>query len=53
VLGFVQYLAPTLVFLLGLFVFREPLREVQLACFIAIWTAIAIFSWDLWSRRSR
>jgi chloramphenicol-sensitive protein RarD len=52
-LGFVQFLAPTIVFLLGLLVFREPLREVQLACFIAIWAAIAIFSWDLWVRRTR
>ena len=52
-LGFVQYLTPTMAFLLGLFVFHEPLRQVQLACFIAIWAAIAIFSWDLWSRRKR
>lgn len=51
-LGFVQYLAPTMTFLTGLFVFHEPLRPVQLASFIAIWTAIAIYSWDLWSRRS-
>lgn len=52
-LGFVQYIAPTLVFLTGLFVFNEPLRQVQLICFVAIWTAIAIFSWDLWARRSK
>jgi chloramphenicol-sensitive protein RarD len=51
-LGFVQFLTPTLVFLLGLFVFHEPLRQVQLACFIVIWCAIAIFSWDLWTKRS-
>lgn len=49
-LGFVQFLAPTIVFFLGLFLFDEPLRPVQLACFIAIWAAIAIFSWDLWAR---
>lgn len=50
-LGFVQYIAPTMVFLQGLFLFGEPLRPVQLACFIAIWSAIAIYSWDLLSRR--
>jgi chloramphenicol-sensitive protein RarD len=50
-LGFVQYLTPTIVFFLGLFVFHEPLRQVQLVCFIAIWAAIAVFSWDLWMRR--
>ncbi|SBV33451.1 conserved membrane protein of unknown function [uncultured Sphingopyxis sp.] len=33
-LGFVQYLAPTLQFLLSLFVFAEPLKPAQLACFL-------------------
>lgn len=51
-LGFIQYLAPTIVFLLGLFVFHEPLRPVQLASFVLIWIAIAVFSVDL-VRRSR
>jgi chloramphenicol-sensitive protein RarD len=47
VLGFCQYLAPTIVFLLGLFVFHEPLRPVQLASFVLIWVAIAVFSIDM------
>lgn len=51
-LGFVQFLSPTIVFFLGLFVFHEPLRQVQLACFAIIWTAIALFVWDMW-RTSR
>ena len=50
-MGFLQFLAPTIVFLLGLFVFHEPLRPVQLASFIAIWCAIALFVWDLFARR--
>lgn len=50
-LGFVQFLSPTLAFLLGLFVFREPLHPVQLAAFAVIWSAIALFCWDLWQRR--
>jgi chloramphenicol-sensitive protein RarD len=52
-LGFVQFLAPTIVFALGLFVFREPLRDLQLACFVLIWSAVALFVWDLLSRRRR
>ena len=52
-LGFIQFLAPTIVFLLGLFVFREDLKPVQLACFVMIWTALAIFVWDMWARRSK
>jgi chloramphenicol-sensitive protein RarD len=50
-LGFVQFLAPTLVFLIGLFVFHEPLRPVQLTSFLMIWAAIAVFCWDLLSAR--
>lgn len=50
-LGFVQFLSPTLVFFLGLFVFHEPLRPVQLVSFLMIWSAIALFCWDLWRRR--
>jgi chloramphenicol-sensitive protein RarD len=46
-LGFVQFLSPTMVFLIGLFVFEEPLRPVQLACFLAIWAAVGLFVWDL------
>jgi len=46
-LGFIQFLSPTLVFLLGLFVFHEPLKLAQLGCFIAIWAACAIFTQDL------
>lgn len=50
-LGFVQFLAPTMAFVIGLFVFEERLETVQLACFLMIWMAIALFSWDLFARR--
>ena len=52
-LGFIQYLAPTIVFLLGLTVFGEELRLVQLGSFVLIWTAVAIFVADLWSKNRR
>ena len=53
-LGFVQFLAPTIVFVLGVFVFHEPLKPIQLICFLLIWSAIAIFVGDMWwSRRRR
>jgi chloramphenicol-sensitive protein RarD len=51
-LGFVQFLSPTIGFVLGLTVFDEPLRPVQLASFVLIWIAIAVFSWDLLRRRA-
>ena len=54
-LGFIQYLAPTIVFILGLTVFQQELRPAQLGSFLLIWTAVAIFMADLWtkSRRAR
>lgn len=50
-LGFLQFIAPTIVFVLGLTVFEQPLQPVQLACFVLIWAAIAIFVWDILARR--
>ena len=49
-LGFIQFLAPSIVFILGLTVFGEELKPVQAACFACIWAAAGIFVWDLWSR---
>lgn len=49
-LGFVQYLAPSVAFLLSLFVFDEPLKPAQLACFLLIWASIAVFSFDMWRK---
>jgi len=50
-LGFIQYLAPTIVFLLGLFVFEQPLAPVKLASFVLVWIAVAIFALDLWAKK--
>ena len=47
VIGFLQFLSPTVVFLLGLFVFGEDLRPAQLVCFVLIWGAAALFTFDL------
>ncbi len=44
VIGFLQFLSPTVVFLMGLFVFGEDLKPAQLACFIAIWVAAGLFT---------
>ena len=51
-LGFIQFLAPSIVFVLGLTVFDLPLLPAQAACFGFIWAAAALFGWDMW-RRSR
>lgn len=44
VLGFFQYLAPSGIFLLAVFVYGEPFRPSQLITFGCIWLALLIFS---------
>lgn len=50
-LGFIQFLAPSIVFVLGLTVFEKPLHTAELVCFGLIWIALAIFVWDLLAKR--
>lgn len=50
-LGFIQFLAPTIVFILGLTVFKQPLLPAQAVCFALIWAALVLFVWDMWSKR--
>ena len=46
-MGFLQFSSPTIVFLLGLTVFGEPLKPAQLACYVMIWAAAGLFVWDM------
>jgi chloramphenicol-sensitive protein RarD len=50
-LGFIQYLAPTIVFFLGLFVFEQPLAPAKFFSFVLIWIAVGVFVADLWARK--
>jgi chloramphenicol-sensitive protein RarD len=43
-LGLLQYFAPTLQFMIGVFVFREPMTVAHLVGFVIIWIALALFS---------
>jgi chloramphenicol-sensitive protein RarD len=54
-LGTLQYLSPTIQFLLGVTWFGEPLDSTRLAGFVLIWAALAVYSADgfLWMRRQR
>lgn len=45
-LGLMQYLGPSIQFLLGLFLFNEPLTPNRLIGFALIWTALAIYTTD-------
>jgi chloramphenicol-sensitive protein RarD len=46
-LGFIQYLGPTGMFLLGVWVYGEPFSQVQAITFLLIWIALAIFTADI------
>jgi len=45
-LGFLQYIAPSIQFLLAVLAFGEPFGTAKAICFAAIWTALAIFSFE-------
>jgi chloramphenicol-sensitive protein RarD len=45
-MGFLQYIAPSLQFLLAVGLFGERLTLAHMVCFGLIWTALAIVSWD-------
>ncbi|MEO0972251.1 MAG: EamA family transporter RarD [Pseudomonadota bacterium] len=51
-LGFIQFLAPTLQFLVGV-VYGEALTLPLAICFACIWTAVLVFAADAWRRRPR
>lgn len=45
-IGFMQYLAPTGSFLLGVFLYHEPFTRGHLITFLLIWIGLAIFTAD-------
>ncbi len=49
-LGFLQYLAPSCTFFLGVFVYHEPFRRAQMLTFALIWIALVIFTADALAR---
>ena len=44
VVGLLQYIAPTIQFLLGVFIYREPFSRTQLIGFSIVWIALMVFS---------
>ena len=45
-IGFMQYLTPTMQFLLGLLVFQEPMPAARWLGFAMVWFALSILSFD-------
>jgi chloramphenicol-sensitive protein RarD len=46
VIGILQYIGPTLQFLLGVFVYDEPFSQLQLIGFSIVWVALAVYAGD-------
>ncbi|MDQ2634823.1 MAG: EamA family transporter RarD [Pseudomonadota bacterium] len=51
-IGIMQYMAPTMVFLIAVFIFKEPLGLGKMIAFALIWTALALYSWSMFSGRA-
>lgn len=51
--GFFQYLAPSMSFVLAVFVYEEPFNRAHAVAFACIWLGLVLFSIDavLWQRR--
>ncbi len=51
--GLLQYIAPTCTFLLATLFYGEPFTAWHTVAFVLIWTALAIYTWDLRARLRR
>jgi chloramphenicol-sensitive protein RarD len=45
--GLIQYLSPSIQFLIAVFLFREPFTRAHAAAFLCIWSALALLTWDV------
>ena len=50
-IAIMQYSAPTMIFLIAVFAFKEPFSMAKLAAFGFIWSALAVYSWSLLKAR--
>ncbi len=48
--GLMQYLAPSMTFVLAVFVFGEPFTRDHAMTFACIWLALVLFTWGGWVR---
>jgi chloramphenicol-sensitive protein RarD len=52
-IGMLQYIAPTMIFLIAVFVFDEPFGRARMIAFPLIWLALALYSFSLWQETKR
>ncbi|WP_274424219.1 EamA family transporter RarD [Chelativorans sp. YIM 93263] len=46
-IGIMQYIAPTMIFLVAVFIFKEPFSGVRAFAFVLIWSALIIYTWPM------
>lgn len=51
-IGIMQYIAPTMVFLIAVFAFKEPFGQAQAMAFGLIWAALALYTWSMFANRN-
>jgi len=49
-IGILQYLSPTLAFILGVFIYKEPFTRHHLITFGCIWTGVFLYTWETLAR---
>ncbi|MEQ8371819.1 MAG: EamA family transporter RarD [Roseibium aggregatum] len=49
-LGLMQYMAPSMHFLMAIYIWGEPLDPTKLMTFGMIWAALVVFTYDSWRR---
>ncbi|MCX8999059.1 EamA family transporter RarD [Rhizobiaceae bacterium BDR2-2] len=51
-IAIMQYITPSLLFLVAVFVFKEPMNSLKLTAFCFIWAALFVYSWSIiWRSR--
>ncbi|MDG5471075.1 EamA family transporter RarD [Jeotgalibacillus sp. ET6] len=45
-IGFLQYIAPTLTLILGIFIYNEPFTLIDLISFVFIWSSLTLFTFS-------
>jgi len=52
-IGILQYIAPTIQFLIGVFMYHEPFSRTQFTGFSMVWLAVLLFWLERWSFRRK
>ena len=52
-IGMLQYIGPSVAFLVAIFLYGEEINSIKFVTFILIWAALALYSYDLMKTRSK